>query len=64
MVTVFPPIRDKLGNLIRGFRMFRFRRPGLTDLIWEEKNNSDYIYRSKDTSRSQGFIDRNKRGKR
>lgn len=61
MVTVFPPIRDRLDRLIRGMRIFRFRKPGPTDLTWEEKNNTDYIYRPKDTSKLQGFIDANKR---
>jgi hypothetical protein len=60
MVKVFPPIRDSRGNLVRGFRIFRFRKPGPTDLTWEEKNSTDYIYHPKDTSKLQGFVDRNK----
>ena len=53
MVKVFPPIRDRFGNLIRGFRILHFRKPGPTDLTWEEKNDSDYRYHPKDTSKLQ-----------
>lgn len=51
MVKVFPPIRDKEGHLIRGFRMFRIRKSSPTALTWEEKNNPDYIYYPKDTKK-------------
>lgn len=61
MVKVFPPVRDSSGRLIRGMRIFRFRKLGPTDLTWEEKNSTDYRYHPKDTSKLQGFIDRNKK---
>ena len=60
MVKVFPPIRDKSGQLIRGFRMFSFRKPGPADLTWEEKNDMSYLYIPKDTSELQKFVDENK----
>jgi len=59
MVTVFSPIR-KSGRLIRGFRIFCFRKPSPTDLTWKEKANSDYIYHPKDTSKLQNFINENR----
>lgn len=59
MVKVFAPIRDRFGNLIRGFRFFKSRSPGPTDLTWREKECTDYIYHPKDTSKLQGFIDAN-----
>ena len=61
MVKVFAPIRDKFGNPIRGFRIFRFRKPGPTDLTWQEKHDPNYLYVPKDTSKLQKFIDENKR---
>ena len=61
MVKVFAPIYDKFGNLIRGMRILRFRKPRLTDLTWEEKNDMSYLYIPKDTSKLQKFIDENKR---
>jgi len=60
MVKVFPPIRDRFGNLIRGFRIFRFRKPALIDLTWREKNDMSYLYVPKDTSKLQRFVDENK----
>ena len=42
-------------------RFFRSRRPGPTDLTWQEKMDSDYIYHPKDTNILQGFIDRNRK---
>lgn len=60
MVITFPPIRDKSGKLIRGFRFFRFRKARPTDLTWKEKNPADWLYHPKDTSILQGFIDENK----
>jgi hypothetical protein len=57
MVKVFPPIRDRFGNLIRGFHIFRFRKPTPVGLTKERK--SSYLYVPKDTSKLQGFIDRN-----
>jgi len=61
MVKVFPPIRDRFGRLVRGLRIFKFRRPGPTDLTWEEKNESSYLYVPKDTSKLQKFIDENRK---
>lgn len=39
-------------------RFFKSRRPGPTDLTWEEKNFTDYIYHPKDTGKLQDFIKR------
>jgi len=61
MTKVFPPIKDSLDNLIRGFHIFRFRKPGPADLTWREKNDLSYCYVPKDTSKLQNFIDENKR---
>ena len=44
MIKVFAPIRDKFGNLIRGLHILSFRKPAPTDLTWEEKTQSDYMY--------------------
>ena len=37
-------------------KFFKFRKPGPTDLTWEEKNSADYIYHPKDHSKSGDFI--------
>lgn len=37
-------------------RFFKSRKPGPTDLTWEEKNFTDYIYHPKDTDKLQDFI--------
>lgn len=60
MVKVFPALRCKNGQLIRGFRIFRFRRPGPTYTAWEEKNPIDYRYVPKDTSKLQTFIQKSR----
>ncbi len=44
-------------------RFLRFRRLGPTDLTWEEKNNTDYIYRPKDVSKLRDFISREHKSK-
>lgn len=43
------------------FRIFKSRRPGPTDLTWEEKNSADYLYHSKDTTKSKKFINQEKK---
>ena len=45
-------------------RFFKSRRPGPTDLTWEEKNNTDYIYCPKDTNKLQGSIKREQKNDR
>ncbi|GAG98590.1 unnamed protein product [marine sediment metagenome] len=60
MVKVFKPIRNKVGKLIRGFRILRFRKRGPTELTPDEKNDADWIYYPKDTSVLQNFIDANR----
>ena len=44
-------------------KFFKFRKPGPTDLTWEEKNSTDYIYHPKDTSKLQDFIGRERKPK-
>jgi len=44
-------------------KFFKFRKPGPTDLTWEEKNSTDYIYHPKSTSRSREFIGREPQSK-
>ena len=44
-------------------RFFKSRRPGPTDLTFEEKNSSDYIYHPKDPGKLQDFIDREYKSK-
>lgn len=36
-------------------RFFKSRKPGPTDLTWEEKNSADYLYQLNNTAKSQDF---------
>lgn len=41
-------------------KFFKSRRPGPTDLTWQEKECVDYIYYPKDTTKLEGFVRNNK----
>jgi len=44
-------------------KFFKYRKPGPTDLTWEEKNSTDYIYHPKITSNSLDFIGQEQQSK-
>lgn len=35
------------------FKFFNIRKPGLTDLTWDERNSADYLYRPADLNASK-----------
>lgn len=38
-------------------RIFKARKPGPTELTWEEKNSADYRYYPEDDSKLRNFIE-------
>jgi hypothetical protein len=38
-------------------RVFKARKPGPTELTWEEKNSADYRYYPEDDSKLRNFIE-------
>ncbi len=40
-------------------RVFKVRKPGPTELTWEEKNSADYRYYPEDDSKLRNFINKN-----
>lgn len=45
-------------------RFFRSRKPGPTDLTWEEKNSANYLFDAKNTRKSQDFIEQKSKSKK
>jgi len=45
-------------------RFLKSRKPGPTDLTWQEKNCADYLYHPKDTSKLRDFVKRERGAKK
>ena len=45
-------------------RVFKVRKPGPTELTWEEKNSADYRYYPEDDSKLRNFIEQERKAKR
>lgn len=39
--------------------VFKVRKPGPTELTWEEKNSADYRYYPEDDSKLRDFVNKN-----
>lgn len=44
-------------------RVFKVRKPGPTELTWEEKNSADYRYYPEDDSKLRNFIEQERKSK-
>jgi len=42
-------------------KIFKMRKPGPTELTWEEKNSADYRYYPEDDSKLRNFIKQEQR---